>query len=360
MHEFESGFFVKQPAWHGLGTVLQQPPTVQEALKLAGLDWTVRTERLGRMTVPVGLNQETGIVEAAAPTPVFTPANRWAVVRESDNTELGTVGPKWRALQNEKALGWFQPIVDAGLATLEAAGSLRAGARVWVLARITGGRDVIVEEANDAVDRFILLAHGHDGALAIRCGLTFVRVVCNNTLQAALSGDELIRILHGTRAEETLAAAREVITRANGRFDEAAKIYRALAQVKNVGAAQLRAFVEAAFPRPVGPKNGGGSGGDGGGNTPAPEVDGQETKSRIYDDVARLFESGQGAQLPGVKGTAWAAYNAMTEWLTHERGKDAEIRLNNSFFGPEGGRAIAAAIDTFLPGYHDEVDTKGV
>lgn len=344
-HEFESGFFVKQPAWHGLGTVLQQPPTVQEALKLAGLDWTVRTEQLGRMVV---VNPNT--IDA---TTVFTPSNRWAVVRESDNTELGTVGKAWRPLQNDKAMGWFQPIVDAGLATLEAAGSLRGGARVWVLARITGGHDVIVEEADDFVDRYILLAHGHDGMLAIRCGLTFVRVVCNNTLQAALSGDELIRILHGSRAEETLAAAREVITRANSRFDEAAKIYRALASVTNVGAKQLRAFVEAAFPKPVGPK-GGGNGGSDGGNTPAPEVDGQETKSRIYDEVARLYEEGQGAQLPGVKGTAWAAYNAMTEWLTHYRGRDADIRLNNSFFGPEVGRAIAAAQAIFLPGYDKE------
>lgn len=354
-HEFETGFFVKQPAWHGLGTVLEAPPTIDQALARAGLDWTVRLEQLGRLVAPppdAGVEPPIAFLKPA----VFTPANRWAVIRESDNTELGTVGKSWRALQNKAAFAWFQPIVDAGLATLEAAGSLRSGGRVWVLAKIVGGVDEIVK--NDIVERYILLAHGHDGALAIRCGITGTRVVCQNTLSAAINGNTLVRILHRESAGETLEAAREVITRANRAFDEAAKIYRMLAQVRNVSAAQLRAFVDATFPKPVMPGgNGGGSGGGGsdGGNTPAPEV---EPRSLIYPKVERLFEEGAGADMEGVKGTAWGAYNAMTNFLTHERGRDDENRLNNTFFGAEGGRAFNAAVRVFLPFLADETDPQ--
>ena len=337
-HEFESGFFVKHPAWHGLGTVLPAPPTIGEALKLAGLNWTVRVEQLGRMVRP----SENAI-------PVFTPANRWAVIRESDDTELGTVGKAWRPLQNAKAFDWFQPIVDANLATLETAGSLRKGARIWVLAKIVGPADEIVE--GDSVERFILLAHGHDGMLAIRAGITPIRVVCQNTLSAAIDGNTLIRILHGKNAEETLSAAREVITRANGAFDKAAAIYRQLAQVKNVTAKQLRAFVDATFPKPTPPKkDGGGNGGGDGGAGPGPDASAEEPRSLIYPKIERLFEEGAGADLPGVRGTAWGAYNAMTNFLTHERGKDPENRLNNSLFGAEGPRALAAAQEVFLRG----------
>lgn len=334
-HEFESGFFVKDPAWHGLGTVLQAPPSIEEALKLAGLDWTVRTEQLGRMVRP----SENAI-------PVFTPVNRWAVIRESDNTELGTVGKAWRPLQNKAAFDWFQPIVSAGLASLEAAGSLKKGGRIWVLAKVAAPADEIVD--GDLVERYILLAHGHDGQLAIRCGLTGIRVVCQNTLSAAIEANTLVRILHSAGAEDTLKAAREVITRANGAFDKAAEIYRALAKVKNVTAKQLRAYVDAVFPKPEGPKGNGGND-EGGGSNGNGGAEAEEPKSRIFTQVNDLFDGGAGTNIPGVKGTAWGAYNAMTEFLTHHRGRDQENRVNNSFFGPEGARALSAAVDTFLP-----------
>lgn len=344
-HEFESGFFVKTPAWHKLGTVLNAAPTIEQALQLAGLDWTVRLEQLG---------WHDGAGE-------YRKAKRWSVIRDTDNTELGTVGPDWRPLQNQKAFAWFQPIVDQGLATLEAAGSLRGGARVWILAKVAAPADVIVPQSNDRVDRYILLAHGHDGVLAIRAGVTPVRVVCQNTLSAAIAGNNLIRIFHAVSAQATLEAVREIILRANKAFDRAAEAYRALAQVKNVSAAQLRAYVDAVFPkkktqaevqaeaaadfekllqRPTAPRA----------SIFSPEVGDmtKETKSLVYQEVARLFEKGTGNDMPGVKGTAWAAYNAMTEFLTHERGRDADSRLNNSFFGPQGPTAVRAAAEIFL------------
>lgn len=342
-HEFESGFFVKQPAWHSLGTVLEQPPTIEEALQLAGLDWKVGLQQLGRMT-----------------SKGFRKSNRWSIVRESDDSELGTVGKVWRPLQNEQAFAWFQPIVDAGLATLEAAGSLRKGGRVWVLAKVTGANDTIVE--GDEVSRYILLAHGHDGLLAIRAGLTPVRVVCQNTLSAAIGdGKQLLKIFHHANAGKSLDAARDIITRANGAFDRAADAYRALAKM-NVTEKQLRAYVDAVFPktktqaeiaaeatqtleqllaRPVSPKE----------SVFAAEVGDMttETKSFIYEEVKSLFNGkGAGSQLKGVAGTGWGAYNAMTDFLTHGRGKDADSRLNNSFFGPEGARALNGALQVFL------------
>lgn len=40
-HEFESGFFTNKPAWHNLGVVLKEPPTVEEALVASGTNWKV-------------------------------------------------------------------------------------------------------------------------------------------------------------------------------------------------------------------------------------------------------------------------------------------------------------------------------
>lgn len=43
-HQFESGFFVHEPAPHRLGKVLDNPPTTEQAIIDAGLDWRVLEE----------------------------------------------------------------------------------------------------------------------------------------------------------------------------------------------------------------------------------------------------------------------------------------------------------------------------
>src|SRR5678815_2693601 len=168
-HEVESGMFVGQPAWHGLGTVLPNAPSIEDAIVCAGLDWTVKLAPLA-------------IVADGRPV------DHCATVRESDDSILGVVGPGYVPLQNREAFAWFQPMVESGAVTLEAAGSLREGRRIWILGRCADSSADIVP--GDEVRQYLLLAHGHDGSLAIRVGFTSVRVVCANTLRASLESDE--------------------------------------------------------------------------------------------------------------------------------------------------------------------------
>src|SRR5690606_10854332 len=73
-HEFESGLFVGEPAWHRLGVVLEQPPSIDDAIRLAGLDWEVRL-------APLALAEDGRAV------------SHRATVRGSDNAILGNVVP---------------------------------------------------------------------------------------------------------------------------------------------------------------------------------------------------------------------------------------------------------------------------
>ena len=43
-HMIETMFSVREKPWHGLGTIVMEAPASAEALKLAGLDWTVVQE----------------------------------------------------------------------------------------------------------------------------------------------------------------------------------------------------------------------------------------------------------------------------------------------------------------------------
>lgn len=58
------------------------------------------------------------------------------------------------------------------------------------------------------------------------------------------------------------------------------------------------------------------------------------TKAKnIIQDILGRIRNGKGQDLAGVRGSWWAAYNGITEYLSHERGHNQETRLNALWFG---------------------------
>jgi hypothetical protein len=282
------------------------------------------------------------------------------------------VGADWTPIQNDKAMAPFQPFLDAGTATIETAGSLKGGKRVWMLAKIQSPDMVIVPRSDDRVGKYMVVACGHDGSLAFLMGATPVRVVCNNTLSIAIDGKStFIRIPHTKGGPAAVAEVQKIMQEQEGRFAAAAEVFRALAGKRIRRAADVRAYIDAVFPQPAraikvakeieaanGPtadlqdllkkplKRQGKTLAEDGITT-------EETKRRIYGEIETLFQKGRGNDLPGVKGTAWGLYNATTEYLTWERGGEnaGESRLDNVWLrtgsGPQS-KALPAAIDQFL------------
>lgn len=288
-------YFGKTP-WHGLGTPLEESDLYDwtSASKKAGLDWSVDL-------VPLVTADTQAKVEHKA------------VRRSTDNKVLGVVGPRYHPLQNTDAFGWFQPFLDAKEACLHTAGSLKGGSRVWVLARLN--RDPLVIAEDDEVEKFILLSHGHDGSLAVRCGFTPIRVVCQNTLSMSHASDasKLIRIRHTKDVVENLANVRAVMDLANQQFEATAEQYRLLAR-KSVNQADLRKYVQRVLKV-------------------EDDLEASTRMKNIIDGIVRLAETGRGNDLPSIRGTYWSAYNGVSEWLTHERGRSADTRMNSLWFG---------------------------
>lgn len=297
--EGQNVFVVGKPAWHGLGKTLQAPPSIEDGIKAAGLDWTVRLE-------PLQLTAD------------GRPVDHRAVVRESDSKILGTVGPRFVPLQNQTAFRWFEPFLASKKATLEAAGSLFEGSRVWVLAKVVGGITEIVK--GDEIEQYILLAHAHDGSLAIHLGFTTVRVVCNNTLSAAVQNKEaskLLRIKHTARATFAMDEIRALMDLTTAEFFATAEQLRFLARCK-CSEEDLKRYVKEVF-------------------TPSEKEEGAQ---RITGQVLPLFEGGRGAELS--RGTWWGALNAATEFITHEQGRTQDARLDSQWFG-RGAKLIERA-----------------
>ncbi len=309
-------FSVGSTPWHGLGTVIHDAPSIADAIKLAGLDWSVQA-RPNFAQLPDG-------------SLVATPSQSIVKVNAdgSYGPSLGSVGPAYVPLQNEKAFAWFQPWLDAKQATLETAGSLDAGSRVWVLAKLAG--DPIVVKGDDVVERYLLLAHAHDGSLAIRAGLTPVRVVCHNTLTAAIGGrgasvDGIFKITHRANAQAQLDLVAMQVEAIDKRLTAVGEAYRRLTEIPVKGGDQLVEFLGAVYRQTT------------------EEV----RKGRRLDEITSLFEGGKGQDLPGAKGTAWGLFNAITEYHTHVAGKTSESRANANAFGAGAG-IIARALEVGL------------
>ena len=308
-HEVEKMVFAGATPWHGLGTEIDDATTFWDAFKMAGLDWEVKTEPLFR-----GDGSE---VKAQAS------------VRQSDNRVLGVVGPRWTPLQNRDAFEVFEPLVDSGDLKLHTAGSLREGERVWVLCQLNLDNSEIVK--GDEVSKFALLSNGHDGKLAVHFGFTPIRVVCANTeaMARGCKSSNLIRVRHHQFVKENVEKLRDVMNLANQEFEATAEQYRFLAS-RQINAKDLAQYVKIIF-----------------GVEKKSDEDIKTRTKNILQSVETLFTTGKGNDLPGVEGTYWAAYNAVTEYLNYDRGRNNANRMDSLWFG-QNKQMSSNALNTAL------------
>lgn len=159
----ESMFSVREKPWHQLGTILDNPPTSEEALIAAGLNWNVVQEPIFK--------------ENGVSIPGYV-----ANVRDSDNSVLGVVTKKYAIVQNREAFAFTDSLVADDGMTWETAGSLRNGRTIWVLGKMPETKIL-----DDKLEPYICFTNTHDGTGAVRVCMTPIRVVCNNTLNLALS-----------------------------------------------------------------------------------------------------------------------------------------------------------------------------
>jgi phage/plasmid-like protein (TIGR03299 family) len=287
-HEFESGFFSRQGAWHGLGKVLQHPPTIEEGIKEAGLDWFVEC-------LPVFMQGEAGYQEI--------PSHK-AVIRSTDKQCLGIVKDRYRPLQNVDAFRFFQPFLQDHFCELEAAGSLRNGQIIWVLARMLNGTQDVAP--NDAVESYLCLAHGHGGILPVSIYFTEIRVVCMNTLRMSLSNGNIVRIKHTKHLKESLNLVQQSVDCYRQEFSLSIESYRQMLRHK-LPIKGLEAYVRHVFQVP----------------TTVPEM------PRSFEAIEAQYEAGQGAS----PGTLWGAFNAVTGYLDHDYGRSTETATYSNLFG---------------------------
>ncbi len=301
----------REPAWHGLGTVFTEEKTTAEMLEAANLNgWNVRLED---MPIPTHLTSDKEYQYVVRTNPT----------NNSQTDVLGVVGERYHVLQNEDLFSFGDNILDGG-GRWETAGSIKGG-RV-VFGALALERETILDPngVSDKVKTYLLINTSHDGSIAIQASITPVRVVCANTLNMALNTTkkkngikQSFKIRHTQTANGKVQIARETLGLANAYMDEFDKMAKALFETE-VSAKQFNDIILAAYPKP--------------------EKDSKGAFKKWENKVDTINDIYTGQFNGMIAGTAWGAFNGLTErldWYRTARGGNNEsILASASGFDP--------------------------
>lgn len=310
--------YVGEKPWHGLGQELTPGAPIEVWAREAGMDWKVNRSKVRYATEKSGSFRE-------------WPA-RHVLFRSDTKTAMSIVSDGYQIVQPQRVLEFFHGTAAENNLTLETAGTLHGGARYWALAKT--GHELRVA-GTDLLKGYVLLATSCDGSLATTAKFTSVRVVCQNTLSAAL-GDrrEEIRVLHSSKFDETKVKMNlGLIAEDWKEFGDRANVLAGVKVSKKAAVLTLiKAFGDyekfeadlAKFRQLVDPSG---------------KAFEEQPNVSVMANVIKLFDGkARGAGLKSSTGTAWGLVNAATEYFDHAAGRSPDTRLMSAWFGGNADR----------------------
>ncbi|WP_462253998.1 DUF932 domain-containing protein [Ferruginibacter sp.] len=313
-----SFFSVKEKAWHGLGQIVEGYPTSAEVLKFAGLDYSVAKRKLftfDNENEAAQENIEIKISEIEVP-------NFYATIRTDNESILGVVGKDYEVVQNIDALSFFDAIVGGDGIQYETAGALGKGEKIFITAKLPG---YIRVGNDDMIEKYLFLTTSHDGFGSIMAAFTPIRIVCNNTLNAALKNcSNSIKIRHTANAKERLEQAHKVMGISNQLSIQLEGIYNQWAKVR-ITDKEVQKLIKLAM-------------------VPNKEVL-QDIEKGELDELSTCFKNmcndvyeynmtSPSQQYETTKGTVFGTYNAITGYFQNIRNyKDEEAKMKSLLYG---------------------------
>jgi len=281
---------LRESPWHQLGQRIETPVGSSEAIKLAGLDWTV--EKRGLYT------------DGLQPVP-----DHRAVIRTDTNAVLGIVKESYQQVQNHQLFAWMDSLAGAAPIVYETAGALGLGETIWILARMPDE----IRIGKDLTQTYMLLYSGHAGNKNIVCAPTGVRVVCQNTLRLAtarIAGSRSkspleagFRIRHTAGVRRALEDVAAAYTKTKASIDVTRHAYEHLARAP-ITEKMIATVLDQSFKRDAGAPS---------------EADRAAGMRKAREDRVRMILASPTCTGEGVNGSAFALLNALTEYVDFAR-----------------------------------------
>ena len=189
--------------WHVLGVFVREAQESKSAMRLSGTDWTVEK-------VPATYSWRDA---------TFASKETFLLIRQDTGKELGSVGNVYKPIQNSEGFAFVDDVLREHGARYETAGSIRGGRTVWLQALMP---KVAEPQRGDVVQSYVFFTLSHDGTAANKCLPTTERVVCANTHRLALNSGvgKGISISHTGDIKKKIGAARDALGLAAAGFSE--------------------------------------------------------------------------------------------------------------------------------------------
>lgn len=333
--ETDGAVFHAKPAWHGLGIVVDEAPTVKEALTLAGLEW-------GILQMPLFTEFETlaedGVTIVKERFEIPTHVSNF---RADNRSLLGVVSANYQPITNVELADFCDKLLGeaSGKVRIESAGSIRGGKRVWFLLK----GDNFEIGKGDVIYPYILASNGHDGGSTCRITPTTIRVVCSNTMHQVIprtdNGELLgsaISLKHTANLMDRIEEARLALKKYGDQTEKFKKFANDLTK-QPVNSEQVKKFFLESYGADFGevPLN--------------PTTKGEENRVLRAQNAFQLFARRFDDDQKLVDASVWNLVNAYSGLVQHDRktrGKEdvnrVESRTESNLLGLNMDRTMKA------------------
>jgi len=264
-----------------------------------------------------------GIGFTAGKEPIFLGGARLpvegfsAVVRGDTGDVLSVMGDRYSPINNIDGFDIVNQFLREG-AFPERAGSFGLGAQSFV--QLTLPETIEIPGLDgDTLRQNFTLYNSFDGSPPHSISMTPIRIICYNSFLASLGAKtNIVSIRHSGDTDRKLEEVGRILGLVRKYYDDLLPMAGRLVETR-LDSAKVGTYLDSVFG----------------------VADSTRAKSNRAE-ILTLVDSGKGSEIPGVKGTLWGAFNAVTEYVDHFRasrgaGEDsvrqAESRLKSSMLG---------------------------
>lgn len=288
----------REHAWHRLGVTLPDAMTAEEALSAAHLaGWNVRK-------MPEYAHLDPKITESGVTPGEMLATGKFSTIRTNPVNGLDELlgsglGSGYTVIQNEEHADLLNTLLDESKGKFETAGALGNGSTVFLSMKMPRDLQIVGHEGIDTTNLYVVAQNSHDGSSAFRLMVTPVRVVCANTLRAALGRQvSSFSIRHTTNAKQNIQLAREALGMTWRYADEFEKAAQAMIErevTRDIAVDAVRSVMR---------------------YTDKGVTDRiKKTQEERTSEIITLWTSADTQK--NLRGTAYGLYNAFAEWVDH-------------------------------------------
>ena len=260
--------------------------------------------------------------------------NTYATYRTDVNIPLGNVKSKYEVVQNISAFNFFDDAIGKDKAIWQTAGYFGNGERIFVSAKLPDNITV----KGDKIENYLVFANSHDGTSGVNILFTPIRVICQNTLNAAIrNAESFIRFRHTASVNSKLLSAAEILGISKQKAIVAEQMFNAMTDVKFDDKSTMEYIAsiyltDAEFER-------------------VKSIDEKSGINRLFTRSGQLIQDAQistrkvnmlydtfnyyidGPGQAEFRGTAYGAYNAITGYYSNIANLQGDKRLDSLLYG---------------------------